>query len=111
MKKTDPKADTLKVLADFNQDCIVAMQAALIEWKHGRGAEAALGWIVNTLNGPGFLPDPEAPYGKEAQAWFDANCANPLPKCHCGRPSNIGWMKQGFCSQEHYRKAKAASLN
>lgn len=107
----DKKPDMMKVMSDAHHDLLVVMQATLIEWKHGKGAEAALQWIVNTLAGPGLLPDPEAPYGKEAQAFFDANQANPMPVCHCGRPSHIGWMGKGFCCEEHYRAAKAASLN
>ena len=87
----------------------VANQAAWIEWKHGRGADAAMQWIHNGLAGPGHLPDDEEPWGKEAQAYFDANCANPLPPCACGRPSNILWMGQGFCCDDHYRKAKASA--
>jgi hypothetical protein len=97
-----------KMLADVVQDMTVANQSAWIEWQHGKGAEAAMVWIHNGLAGPGFIPDESAPYGKEAQAWYDANNANPLPQCHCGRPSNIGWMEQGFCSDAHYRAAKAA---
>lgn len=103
--------DRDKILADAMHDNIVAMQAALIEWKFGAGAEAALQWIVNTLSGPGLLPDTEGPWGKEAQAYFSANQSNPMPACACGRPSHIGWMGQGFCSEEHYKAAHAQSLN
>ncbi|MNS67708.1 hypothetical protein D3C72_1009680 [compost metagenome] len=94
-------------LSNIVHDHTVVMQAAWIEWKHGRGTEAAMSWIHNTLWGPGFIPDEDAPYGKEAQAWFDANQSNPMPQCFCGRPSHIGWMKQGFCSEAHYAEAKA----
>lgn len=107
----DKEKAHVKLLSDMHHDLITAMQAALIEWKHGKGPEAALGWIVNTLAGPGLLPDFDAEFGKEAQAWFDANQANPMPRCQCGRPSNIGWMGQGFCSQEHYQQARAKTLN
>lgn len=107
----EKQEEHIKFLADANQDFIVAMQAAIIEWQHGKGAEAGLQWIVNTLAGPGFLPDSSAPYGKEAQAWFSANCANPMPTCACGRPSHIVWMGQGFCSEAHYKDAYKASLN
>lgn len=109
--ESDRMQKHIRELANINQDLIVAMQAAIIEWQHGKGAEAGLQWIVNTLAGPGFLPDESAPYGKEAQAWFSANCANPMPTCACGRPSHIGWMGQGFCSDEHYRAAYKASLS
>lgn len=97
-----------KTLGDVIHNMTVAQQSAWIEWKHGAGADAAMVWIHNGLAGPGFIPDEDAPYGKEAQAWFDANNANPLPLCKCGRPSNIGWLSQGFCSEAHYREAKTA---
>ncbi len=88
-------------------DMITAEQAAWIEWRHGAGADAAMRWIHNGLAGPGHIPDENAPYGKEPQAWFDANQAEPFPQCFCGRPSNTLWMGQGFCSQAHYAEAKA----
>ncbi|AEI76523.1 hypothetical protein CNE_1c11680 [Cupriavidus necator N-1] len=93
-------------LSNIVHDQVVVMQAAWIEWEHGRGADDAMGWIHNTLCGPGHIPDEDAPYGMEAQAWFDANQSNPMPQCFCGRPSHIGWMKQGFCSEAHYAEAK-----
>lgn len=92
-------------------DLLLVMQVALIEWKHGKGAEAGFQWLVNTLRGPGLLPSPDEPYGKEAQAYFDANKSDPFPTCFCGRPSNQLWMSQGFCSQEHYVVALAKTLN
>lgn len=101
----------MKMLADMHQNLIVTMQAALIEWRHGQGAEAALRWIANTLLGPGLLPDPDAPYGQDAQAYMSANRSDPFPQCQCGRPSHIAWMGQGFCSDQHYRDAYAKSLN
>lgn len=94
-------------LAKIIHDMVVANQAAWIEWQHGRGAEAAMIWIQNGLFGPGHIPDEDEPYGKEAQAWFDANRADPFPACFCGRPSHHLWMGQGFCSEAHYRQAKA----
>ena len=105
------KDDTLKMLAGMHNDLIVAMQAALIEWRHGGGAEAALRWIENTLDGPGLLPNENEPYGKEAQAYFDANRYEPYPACFCGRPSNQLWMGRGFCGEAHYQEKKALSLN
>lgn len=109
MNKKD--TERYKLLASINHDLCVSMQAAWIEWRHGKGAEAAMGWIQNTLTGPGLIPDSEAPYGKEAQAWMDSQRSEPLPECSCGRRSHIGWMGKGFCSEEHYAAAKAASLN
>ncbi|AOJ74364.1 MULTISPECIES: hypothetical protein [Burkholderia cepacia complex] len=105
---TDEKTTHLiKTLSDIVHDQTVAMQSAIIEWKHGKGAEAGLSWIVNTLAGPGHLPDFDAPHGKHAQFWFNANQANPLPACFCGNPSSSLWMGQGFCCDDHYREAKA----
>ena len=46
---------------------IAAMQAAVIEWQHGRGAEAGMAWIENTLDGPGLIPEGET----DAQAFYD----------------------------------------
>jgi hypothetical protein len=100
-------AELSKMLANIIHDQTVAMQSALIEWQHGKGAEAGFSWIVNTLEGPGHLPDFDAPYGKQAQFWFDANRAEPFPKCFCGNPSHQLWMGQGFCCNEHYAEAKA----
>ncbi|WP_156438005.1 hypothetical protein [Burkholderia sp. BDU5] len=97
----------IKTLSDIIHDQTVAMQSAIIEWQHGKGAEEGLNWIVNTLEGPGHLPDFDAPHGKHAQFWFNANQANPLPACFCGNPSSSLWMGQGFCCDEHYRKARA----
>lgn len=50
---------------------VVAEQAAWIEWKHGRGADAAMQWIENGLIGPGHIPD--VPDGADAQAYYNAN--------------------------------------
>lgn len=95
-------------LSNMFLDQIVAQQAAWIEWQHGEGAEAAMGWIENGLCGPGHIPDEDAPYGKEAQAWYDANNSDPFPVCQCGRPSNIMWMGAGFCCKAHHDAARAA---
>lgn len=98
------------LVKDFSKiihDMVVAEQAAWIEWRHGRGAEAGMIWIQNGLVGPGHIPDEDEPYGKEAQAWFDANRSNPFPTCFCGRPSNSLWMGKGFCSNAHYAQYRA----
>lgn len=108
---TDQEREHLKMVTNMHHDALVTMQAALIEWKHGKGAEAALQWLVNTLAGPGLLPSADEPWGKDAQRYMDANRAEPMPVCHCGTPSHIGWMGKGFCSEAHYQEAKAASLN
>lgn len=96
----------VKMLGEVIQNLVVGNQAAWIEWQHGKGAEAAMGWISNGLEGPGHIPDEDEPYSKEPQAWYDANCADPMPKCFCGRPSNIGWMGRGFCCDAHYKEGK-----
>lgn len=83
-----------------------ANQAAWIEWQHGRGAEAAMAWIHNGLWGPGLIPDEDEPYAKEAQAWYDAHRADPMPQCACGRPSNQLWMGGGACSSECMKVAR-----
>ncbi|MCH4576206.1 hypothetical protein [Achromobacter xylosoxidans] len=105
-RKTDLVAELSKIIHNMT----VAQQAAWIEWQHGAGAEAGMQWIENGLAGPGQIPDADEPYGTEAQAYFDANQADPLPVCHCGRPSNILHMGNGYCSDEHYRAAIAAQL-
>lgn len=52
------------------QQCL-AMQAALVE-THLHGATDGMRWIINTLAGPGLLPDlTEARELGGAQAWFD----------------------------------------
>ena len=72
--------EEVKVLAATNHNLIVAMQAAYIEWRHGGGAEAAMNWIGNTLDGPGLIPDGDEPYSTEAQAYWDANNAYQMPR-------------------------------
>jgi hypothetical protein len=106
-----PKPDHLKLMADAFHNNVVAMQAAVIEWQHGQGPEAAMAWIVNTLEGPGLLPKPEEPYSTEAQAYFDKHRADPFPECFCGRPSNIYWKGQGFCCDAHHAEAKLRAVN
>ncbi len=95
--------DSCKIIHNL----VCANQAAWIEWQHGKGAEAAMGWIHNGLIGPGHIPDEDAPYGKEAQAYYDANCADPLPQCFCGRPSSILYMGKGYCCDEHFKQGGA----
>lgn len=54
---------------------VMAMQAALID-KVLRGHHEGWDWIINTLEGPGLLPDLEAARKMGgAQAWFDAELA------------------------------------
>ena len=68
--------------ADIMDRHCIARQAALIEQSIGKGDDAALEWIANTLDGPGLLPSmsdaahlPNAPKDGPAQAWFDAKLA------------------------------------
>jgi|SRR5690625_3453982 len=93
-------------LSKIIHDMTVAQQSAWIEWRHGKGSEAAMAWVHNGLAGPGSIPDEDEPYGKEPQAWYDANRADPFPQCFCGRPSSILWMGQGFCCHAHYQETK-----
>lgn len=102
--KVSQKDQLIKELGNVIHDMVVGMQASHIEWKHGGGAEAGMVWISNALAGPGHTPAETEPYGKDAQAYFDANKSNPLPLCFCGRPSNILWMGQGFCSDGHHEQ-------
>lgn len=95
------------ILSKIVHNMVVAEQAAWIEWQHGEGAEAAMHWIGNGLAGPGHIPNEAEPYGKDAQAWYDANKADPFPTCYCGRPSNILHMGKGYCSTEHHDAATA----
>jgi hypothetical protein len=59
-------------------DMTVANQAAWIEWKHGGGADAAMEWVENGLEGPGLLPgsceddiDEADPILKNPQGYYD----------------------------------------
>ena len=105
MGKKNPEK-FIKMLNDVIQGNTASMQAAWIEWQHGRGAEAAMVWIHNTLAGPGLVPDEDDEYGREAQAWYSRHKPDPFPDCICGRPSSKMWMGQGFCSDEHYQVAR-----
>ena len=82
------------------------MQAAVIELTHGKGADAAMLWILNTLDGPGLIPTEDEPWATDAQRYYDANKSEPFPACHCGTPSHIMWDGRGFCSDAHYKAAK-----
>lgn len=97
-------------IGDTVHDLVVTMQAAWIEWKHGDGAEAAMAWVENCLDGPDQIPgDPDEPYATEAQAYYDLNRAHPLAACEvCERPSHIASDGKAFCSDEHYREHKAS---
>lgn len=93
-------------LSKSYNDLLVVMQAAWIEWTHGEGAESAMEWIDNTLSGPGLIPDETDPFGKEAQAYFDANRSDPFPRCSCGHPSSrmgaaMSGERFGGCCHEH----------
>jgi len=69
-------SDPEKALLDFGwmiHDDMTVMQAAWIEWKHGGGAEAAMEWIENSLDGPGLIPDDAI---VDAQEFFDANVSH-----------------------------------
>lgn len=101
MTEEEKLKEQLKEAYKIIHNMVVANQAAWIEWRHGEGAEAAMTWVHNGLVGPGHIPDENEPYGKEAQAYMDANRADPFPQCFCGRPSHYLWMGKGACSEEH----------
>jgi len=105
-EERDRLVKQVKLLGQIIHDMVVSNQAAYIEWQHGKGAEAGMRWIANGLFGPGHIPDPDAPWGKEAQAFYDANKSDPFPTCHCGRPSNILSGAKGYCSDTCYRKER-----
>jgi hypothetical protein len=102
--------DIVKTLNAMFHDNVVVMQAAWIEWRYGAGAEAAMQWIENTLEGPGLIPDEQEPYADDAQRFFDLNRSSPFPACAvCGIPSHVLWMGKGFCSNEHADEFRAAN--
>lgn len=47
---------------------LLAMKASVVEAENGRGYEAAMQWIINSLAGPGEMPPEDEP---DAQAFFD----------------------------------------
>jgi hypothetical protein len=65
--------NSLKACGRIIHNMTVANQSAWIEWKHGGGAEAAMEWIENGLDGPGLIPEEDEPHATDAQAYFDAN--------------------------------------
>src|SRR5690242_19712948 len=54
-RKTKDGFDPDKFMVESYNDHLVVMQAAWIEWRRGRGAEEAMIWIENTLDGPGLI--------------------------------------------------------
>ena len=74
------------MFGDIVHSQVVAMQAAVLEG-HLSTPEHGLQWIVNTLSGPGHLPDlEEARALGGAQAWFDAETV----KHHAFRAAHPG---------------------
>lgn len=67
--------DAVRILNGLFSRNVMAMQAALID-KVLRGPHEGWAWIINTLEGPGLLPDlDDARKAGGAQAWFDAELA------------------------------------
>src|SRR5690554_543919 len=65
------RADRMRAMLAVSQSLsrvVAVMQAAWIEWRRGRGADAAMQWIENTLIGPGLIPGDDE---SDAQAFFD----------------------------------------
>lgn len=105
----------VQILGDSLGDNIAAMQAAYLEWQHGKGAEEAMLWIVNTLSGPGLIPGmlaevdewerDHSDWATNPQLWFAAHKSRPFPTCPCGRPSSHAGSSVGWCSPEHQQLA------
>jgi len=107
MNELDRLRNTTKVLSNIIQDLIVTNQAAWIEYKHGKGAEAGMQWIENGLLGPGQIPDEsDSQFYNDAQLFFNEQKSNPFPVCPCGNPSSIKWMEFGYCCDEHQQMHK-----
>lgn len=96
--------DATRFLHDSWNDHVVVMQAAWIEWRHGKGAESAMQWIENTLEGPGLIPHEDDPWATDAQAFYDFNKSDVFPDCPCGRPSNTLSAGRAYCSWDHMKK-------
>jgi len=92
----------VKILNNIIHDQVVVMQSAWIEWRSGKGADAAMQWIENELEGPGHIPEEGTPFCDLPQAWFDEHKSDPFPRCWCGMPSNILQNGKGFCCDEHH---------
>lgn len=56
--------EQLKMYGEIIHNMVVGNQAAWIEWKHGKGAEAAMKWVHNGLAGPGNIPDARSEPGQ-----------------------------------------------
>lgn len=59
---------------------VVANQAAWIECFNGKGADAAMKWITNGLQGPGHIPRGDDENINDAQAYFDAHVVDSSQK-------------------------------
>lgn len=73
-QKVEQLQDMVRLNNQIIHDMIVRQQSALIEYRHGDGAESGLAWIEDGLFGPGTLPDYDAEHGTDAEAWYAANC-------------------------------------
>lgn len=72
------KAERRAVMfGDVIANQVIAMQSAVIAWRERQDPDAGMNWIVNTLAGPGHLPEDvdEAIEAGGAQAWFDTKTA------------------------------------
>lgn len=98
---TDNEKEIMKTLNQIIHDQVVVMQAAWLEWQNGKGADAAMQWIENTLTGPGHLLFEDETFLENPQAYFDANRSDPFPFCWCGMPSNILKEGKGYCCEQH----------
>ena len=102
MTELDRLRKSAKLMNSIIHDMVVANQSAYIEWKHGKGAKAAMQWVENGLSGPGHVPGKEtSKYYRDAQLFFNEQRTDPFPKCPCGNPSLILHMGRGYCCDEH----------
>lgn len=93
--------ELVRTLNEIIHDQVVVMQAAWIEWQHGKGAEAAMQWIEAELEGPGHIPDDSDQFHDNADMWYASNISDPFPTCWCGMPSVIAQGDKGWCCEEH----------
>lgn len=72
-EKIEQLQKNFQIMARIVHNLVVANQAAWLEWKKGRGAEAAMVWVHNGLVGPGHIPSDSDPHVDDPQAFYDAN--------------------------------------
>lgn len=93
---------TLMLSGMFSRNCM-AMQAALADMML-RGHEQGWQWIINSLDGPGLLPDmAEVKAAGGAQAWFDAELAE--------EEARVAAMQSGKAAEPDATKCRKCNGN